>query len=488
MAEGRGCGLVSALDCRDSGGKKLLATRRGKPPSLIFFCDTFMPFSDLLTNELYLKKEMDRLHLKGAQSGRSHQLRQGGLPFSAIASRRASLGRLLADTLAQGTYELEPARTRRVTVHDKERVLYEFRLTDRIVHGAIASLLTDAIRPVLSGAVYSYVSGIDWTRAIADFARYVRAHRSSRPDPRMRGLYVLRRDIQDYTDSIPLGEGSAIWPLLERTLEPDPGDPASREHWEILKRAIRAEFQPADAPEGVLATKVLGVPTGSPVAPPLFNLYLSPMDRELDRIPGGFYARYCDDFLFAHPDADVVEDVDERVDEILSSLCLRTNRLKDRRIYFNGAGRRSWLWSGAAGSDFVSFLGCRVTFSGTVSLRRRKMRALLRDLSARAERTFRLTGSAPPEVSGPLVCAAINAALDPSTRFAQKSALLLRAVVTDRSQLKQIDYRIARIVLRVLTGKMTVRAFREIPYRRLRNEWGLVSLLHERNQRGRPAR
>ena len=47
---------------------------------------------------------------------------------------------------------------------------------------------------------------------------------------------------------------------------------------------------------------------------------------------------------------------------------------------------------------------------------------------------------------------------------------------------------IARIVLRVMTGHGGVRGFRDLPYRKLRNEWGLRSILRARNQVGKARR
>jgi hypothetical protein len=75
----------------------------------------------------------------------------------------------------------------------------------------------------------------------------------------------------------------------------------------------------------------------------------------------------------------------------------------------------------------------------------------------------------------------INEALDPASLCRQKSALLLRSVVTNRPQLKAIDYYVARIVAEALAGESSVRAFRRVPYRKLRDTWKLVSLCHQRN-------
>ena len=77
----------------------------------------------------------------------------------------------------------------------------------------------------------------------------------------------------------------------------------------------------------------------------------------------------------------------------------------------------------------------------------------------------------------------VNRALDPGSALTQQSsAAALRRVVTDRKQLEQLDYWIARTVVRGLTGRPDAGAFREIPYRKLRQDWELVSLVAARNR------
>ena len=77
-----------------------------------------------------------------------------------------------------------------------------------------------------------------------------------------------------------------------------------------------------------------------------------------------------------------------------------------------------------------------------------------------------------------------TSALDPRSALTQQSsAIALRRVVTDRQQLEQLDYWIARTVVKALSGRRNARAFREIPYRKLRNDWGLISLVAARNGR-----
>jgi hypothetical protein len=54
--------------------------------------------------------------------------------------------------------------------------------------------------------------------------------------------------------------------------------------------------------------------------------------------------------------------------------------------------------------------------------------------------------------------------------------------VDDRGQLRDIDYKLARLVAQTLSGRPSVRAFRSHPPRVLREQAGLVSVVRERDR------
>jgi hypothetical protein len=243
---------------------------------------------------------------------------------------------------------------------------------------------------------------------------------------------------------------------------------------------VRPEVQ---LPKGGQVTLLRGVATGQPISCVLYNLYLSEMDRQLDRIPGAFYARYSDDVLFAHPDPEVARGAAIEIESAVERLGLGMKAEKSLDLYLTGAGRASAAWPEAKGRSWVPFLGAFVGADGTVSLSTQKMRRLLGDVEDRSARTARSLEEGSPEARGPIVCSIINRMFDrrAAPSHEGRAAALVRRAVTDRRQLAQLDYRIARIVLKAVTGDAGVRAFRRVPYRRIREEWGLVSLEHARN-------
>jgi hypothetical protein len=431
------------------------------------------------------ERQIERLHTRYLLSSLLYELQQDDVSLATVVLHRREVARLVAQTVARGEYELEPARVRSILVDGKEREVFALRLTDLIVHGAVNSLIEEALGEKLPVGVYSYRRGRCWWTAVADFAHYVRTHRRQRPDPKTRGLYVLRRDIEAYTDTIPVGDRSRLWDLLRETLASGAhADVLDEPHWQLIVRVVRPE---AYVTPGREFTLWRGVPTGQPIACSMFNLYLEPLDRVLGAIPGGFYARYSDDILFAHPDVEVAQAADDTISTTVSALGLSLNPAKQRTLSLTAAGRPPVLWPQARAAMVVPFLGCRVAADGTVSLSRKKVRALLQELERRATQSVRAVPQRDIDSTGRMICAVVNRAMSGRLGpFQQRSAELLRRAVTDRRQLRQLDYWIPRIVLRAVTGDGTARAFRVVPYRTIRSRWRLTSLVHARDRQGRP--
>lgn len=290
---------------------------------------------------------------------------------------------------------------------------------------------------------------------------------------------MIRRDIDSYTDSIPVGPYSPLWPMLWNTLKGRWGAPLPDWSRRALEEIVRPEVF---AKSGGRVRHIRGVPTGQPVSCVLFNFYLHELDRRLEAVPGAFYARYSDDLLFVHPDPESVVAAARMIDEAAASLELRIKAEKSLELYVTAPGRASPVRESARPGSSIPFLGAEVWMDGTIGLAREKVRSLLRDLRDRAERTVQAGPGTDLDEAGRAICAVFNRALRPeSGAFRQRSADVLRRVVTSRAQLKDLDDKIARIVVRALTGAPASRAFRRVSYRKVRGEWGLVSLCHGRN-------
>ncbi len=426
------------------------------------------------------ERQIDRLHQRHLFDGGLHRLTDGEVNLATVVMHRGHVARLLAQTVGDGDYRLRPAKVRAIVVEGRERTVFDYPLLDLIVHGVVADVLTEAIEPLLSSSVYSYRHGVSSMDGVSAFARYVRAHRRSRADPRSRGLYVLRRDVDSYTDSIPLGAPSVIWSQIEVAMC-SPGKtlptPADRE---LVNEVIRPTVLTDD---GHPASRLHGVATGQPISCVCFNIYLRDVDQALGDFRGGFYGRYSDDLVFAHPDATVALRASDALDAGIAALGLRFNDDKRRDWYMNGAGRGSDDWPDARGTTSVAFVGMRVTMDGTVALGQRKVRGLLRDARRRAANTANALHDASPEDRGRAVAGVLNALLDREDAQVQGAAVpLLAHAITDRQQLDELDHELALVVASAATGVPGPAAFRKAPYRVVRQEWGLRSLRRARDR------
>jgi hypothetical protein len=407
-------------------------------------------------------------------------IHEGEVSLARLNFHRAKIARMLARVVGRGEYVSGPARRKTIVVEGKERVVFSYGLRDLIVHGAVADSVAEALAPFLSSRLYSYRKGTAWWSAVSDFARFLRVYRKRHPEPKQRHIYVIRRDIDSYTDSIPVGEGAPVWEML-RNLLASPDQPAlGPSDWKLLGKVVRPEVEVSGERPIVLER---GVATGQPISCVLFNFYLADLDRRLEAVPDGFYARYSDDILFAHPSPEVVRKTGAEIDVFLERLGLRVKPAKSKDLYLTGAGRPSTDWPEAAGASAVPFMGVSVRADGTVSLGRKKTRKLLHDIAVRTRRVARSLPGEKPEELGRTICSTINQMFQADSVFSleARSAALVRRAVTDRKQLAQLDHWIARIVLRAVTGDGSVRAFQKIPYRKIREEWGLISLEHARN-------
>jgi hypothetical protein len=396
-----------------------------------------------------------------------------GVSLRTLLHEPEVLARRLARALARRAYQPAPAEVRRVLL-DKERELYRFHPLDEVVHAAAAHVLGARAAPHLSPALWSYRRGRSSFQAVGELAAFVRAHRRQRPDPRARGVIVLRADVRRYGESIPLGPAAPVWGDLGALLAPD--DEAGRT---LLTALLRPEL----TIEGAAAEPLLGLPTGSPLANVVTNLYLAPADAVLSAVPGAFYARYGDDLCFAHAEAEVVAEAERALLAVLVARGLALNPEKRRLVHWNGAGRAR---GATAGTTHITYLGCRVAFDGTVGLPGVKVRELLGDLRPRVRRAARLARTLPPAERAPAVCGAVTRALAVHAGSATPLASWLLTIVTDRRQLRQLDHLVALEVAGALTGRRGPRALRLLGYRRLRREHGLPSLVVRRNRRGRP--
>lgn len=432
-----------------------------------------------------IERQLERIRQKHGGSRRLDQLTTRGVSMQRLLQDKRELARRLARELQEHTYAPSPVEPRTI-VADKTRTIYRIDAVDLVVHGVVAELINEAVADRLSDRVYSYRPGRSSWDATRDVAAFVRRHAARLPVER-RGLHVFRADVANFGPSIPNDDGSALWVRLREALQPGDG-PADRWAWDLVRRVIRPDVREAD---GSIRPLAHGMPTGSPAGTAAQNWFLSPLDRELEPIeadPGGhgFFARYGDDMLLLHPNLSRVDAFRVRIEQWLAAHGLAIKPEKWTRLYFNGAGRTSPVEADLAGTTKITYLGVDIGFDGTVSLPKRKARALLVDLRARLRRSAKLVPQGDLETQGRALVRVVNAWVLADDVISGPYVDWVFHRLTDRKQLEQLDYEIARAVIAALVGHRNVRGFREVSWAQLR-QWGLVSLVALRNRGKRGA-
>lgn len=435
-------------------------------------------FSNKLADPSYYEAAIDKLHSKfsaGAQH-MLYEMQEDGYAFTQVYYDKKKIAKILARDIGKGEYEFSPAVVKEIQIGNKLRKIYSFTLFDRIVHLAVFAMLADDAQKLFPLQVYSYVKGKSRADAVQAFMQFVRKHCEANTIPSRRGLYVYRFDIKSYGESIPVTQSSQLWDELGALFKQIYGALPTAQEQGMLTALIRPQVVGDD---GALYENILGITDGASITSLLLNLYVSSIDKYVAGIKGGFYARYGDDILFAHKDRDIFIETVGNIDVKLAGLGLTKNNSKTKLIFYNAAGRAQ---EGFTGSTAVEYLGMQMHFNGTAALKNEKIVEFMRDMRQRVRITVSQLHGRPLDDMGKMLCQVINNALDPKHPLANKYAVMLLSIVNDRGQLNDVDYRIARLVLQMLTGDSSVKKFRTIPYKKMREEWNLVSLEYNRNR------
>jgi hypothetical protein len=399
--------------------------------------------------------------------------------FDAAADRRR-LAAAIARSVSAGHYRPRPVDLWFLETKGKVRAAHRADFTDHVVGSALYQLLSVNVRWQGLPGVYSYLPGMTNATAMRHLAAFVRSHRGlvgAHGPP----LYVLQSDFDKYGDTLPVGPGAPLWPLLREVAALGSPNGELPEHiWDLIVALARPVVR---NPDGTEFTRSHGVAMGTPLIPMLSNLAVAPMDRAVGDIEGIFYARYNDDVIVAHPDLDALHDADARIDALLTTLGVARKAAKERRTALSGNGMPAAGDPAYRGGNRIDCLGLSVSHAGTVTVGPHRLRRLVARIAGRLDGAGAGLGGLPATERARYLVNTANVMLDPSSPFAVSGLVALLDVTTDRGVLSDLDNRIARKIAQVATGLPGARGFRVVPPALLRGELGLASLVRQRNLR-----
>lgn len=356
--------------------------------------------------------------------------------------------------LQDGRFAFRPSVALHYNFNGKHRTLYIAPWEERIADLLLYRVLTRELQDWYSPNSYAYREsrfGLDRCQSrIAAFFR-----NQSGP------LYAIKRDITNYFGSV---NHELLLTQLSDLVAPD----------DYLFRLLETRIRFAYLETGTLHRANIGIPFGTAVACALANIYLTPLDRQIESIPTVRYFRYADDLLALAPNLDTAHQVRECFDSCLRDLDLRTKPSHELDLVMHAPAA-----PGFTEVRSLRHLGLQFHDDGAVGLSRdksRKIQNLFRFAFRRARRRWNKIRD-PRERAQSLVQVAVQT-IDRGVRNVAIIDYYLKHV-TDEARLRDIDRWLAEEILASIFGGHKKKHFQRLSFAELRN-MGLPSLVHRR--------
>jgi Reverse transcriptase (RNA-dependent DNA polymerase) len=358
--------------------------------------------------------------------------------------------------LQREAFEFRPSIGLAYNFNGKRRTLYIPPWEERIVDLLLYRVLNQRLHRWFSPNSFAYrdhTYGLDSCQS-----RIARLLRSS-PRP----LYLVKRDISDYFASV---HHEVLLRQLGQHVERD----------DYLFHLLRQRVQFAYHDETGLHEATRGIPFGCASACLFANIYLTELDRRIERLPQVHYFRYADDLLLLSSKRDSIVLARECLSAMLGELKLSTKASHEADLLLSAeeVGDRDFRTVSA-----FRHLGLLFRAGGEVSLsrdKRRKIQNLFRFAFRRKRRTWKRIGD--PQERARTLAAIASETVEKGVRNVAIVDYYLKHV-TEVPQLRLLDRWLAEEVLSLVFGGHKKGNFAKLSFEALR-EFGLPSLVHRR--------
>lgn len=366
-------------------------------------------------------------------------------------------------SLLREDFVFRPAVGLTYNFNGKRRTLYISPWEERIVDFLLYRLLTRRLHAWFSPNSYAYR---DRTLGLDRCQSRIAAILRSRHAP----FYLVKRDIADYFASVD-------HPILLAKLGAlaESGDYLFR----LFEQRIRFTFHD----ECGAHQAQVGIPFGTAIACLFANLYLTELDREIERLGDVHYFRYADDILVLSTAREAALQARECLDRGIEKLALRFKPgLQADLALAHAPG----VDQGFAHARQFRHLGLLFRAGGGVALSRdkcRKIQNLFRFAFRRTRRRWKKLEDSPTKAQ-----VLVDITVEAIHQGARNVAILDYYLkhVDDEPQLRHLDRWLAEEILSRVFGGHRKGNFRKISFDQLR-AMGLPSLVHRRRliRRGR---
>lgn len=265
-------------------------------------------------------------------------------------------------------------------------------LSDKVIISRMKDYVRDRLDENLSANCYSFRrdSSITHQTAVKRLQRY----RAGFPDG---SLFVGECDIKKFFDNISHEVVRKCWDESE-LFEPSAG--------KVLEAYLNAYV--ASQPDGEPRRDDhadggrRGLPQGGSLSPVLANLVLAVADRAVEEVDVGrlFYARFCDDVVFVHPEkavcgramkvyVDTLQELDLPMHPVESFVYKPLNGAQT--TYYGIKSKGPFQWRVAQRGEkncapWLSFLGSQIRFDGETRIRKESIEKHIRALGRETAR------------------------------------------------------------------------------------------------------
>jgi len=269
--------------------------------------------------------------------------------------------------------------------------------------------------------------------------------------------YFAKRDIRNYFYSI---DHQILLDQIRQLIDP------SDYLFELIRQKIEFEYEYKDE----IGTAEIGIPFGSALACTLSNIFLTDLDKEMDKFNVTFF-RYADDILIVGNDPDETKRAADYFD----------NKIKERNLKLKPSHTANMSFEDHEDFDKVTkfkYLGLEYMHNGTVRLSIEKQRKIMnlfkREMKSKLSALKKCRTIDEKLI---LLISAINDVIKDRIRSAAIIDYYLKHI-NDELQLRNMDRLLAERVISCITGKPFRKGhFRIVSFKKLR-DMGLVSLLH----------
>ena len=288
-------------------------------------------------------------------------------------------------------FEIEKGREN--GVKKVRRVASFERLLDRVILSRMTAYVRDVLEPSLTEHCYSFRSdpSISHQLAIARLQEWrwaMTARPESAPYRAAESIFVAECDIVKFFDSISHDVVRRCWDGMGF----DARAGKVLEAYLGVYAAGGADAQKRVPPS--VARR--GLPQGGSLSTVLANLVLRVADAAVQKVDDGqlFYARFCDDVVFAHPNEEGCRRAMEAYAEALRGLDLPLHPVEDfvyrpadgsATEYYSIKSKGPFRWREAGKGEvncapWVSFLGSQIRYDGETRIRKESIEKHIRSL------------------------------------------------------------------------------------------------------------